>query len=74
MILKNKNILYADDTTLYGKVASPSDHINVANFLFFFFFCSFLPVWDSIFFSCPHSFPLVEMGWELVVSCAGYVK
>ena len=28
--LKNKIVLYADDTTLYAEVASPSDHINFA--------------------------------------------
>ena len=31
--LKIKFILYADDTTLYAEVASPSNHINVANSL-----------------------------------------
>ena len=31
--LENKNILYADDTTLYAEVASPSERTNVDNFL-----------------------------------------
>ena len=31
--LENKVILYADDTTLYAEVASPSGRINVANSL-----------------------------------------
>ena len=31
--LENKNISYANDTTLYAKVVSLYDHINVANFL-----------------------------------------
>ena len=29
--LENKIISYADDTTLYAEVASPSDQVNVAN-------------------------------------------
>ena len=31
--LENKNILYANDTTLYAEVAFTSDRINVANTL-----------------------------------------
>ena len=31
--LENKMISYADDTTLYAEIASPSDRINVFNSL-----------------------------------------
>ena len=31
--LENKLISYADDTTLYAEIASPSEHTNVANSL-----------------------------------------
>ena len=46
------------------------------NFSPIFFFCLLFlaPGIGLLFFSRPHSFSLVVMGWELVWSCAGCVK